>query len=233
MSCFSCYVNSVPTQTSIHARRVAAGSVCGADLAGRWSNSGRWWGFCPTAWLLTRLLLLFKADNQFASVQGGATRRCSEVENKEILKMCNQDCFLVSIGALGTTATFWWRRGLKALTRECLGPQVTLNCREELDTAALLIWGDNPLKCSDNECRVTLKMSENPCFDVLPQCSAFSINRCCKSRLWFVGILTLEQTYARTYNVLHRGYQNTLNDIRILENCLVLFGFYFSGAFLA
>lgn len=110
------YVNSVPTQTSIHARRVTASSVCDADLTSRWSNSGRWWGFCQIAWLLTRLLLLFKADNHFASVQGGATQCCSEVENKEILKMCNQDCFLDSIRSLETTATFSWRRGLNALT---------------------------------------------------------------------------------------------------------------------
>lgn len=127
MRCFSHYVNSVPTQTSVHTRCVVAGSVCRLALASRWSKSGRWWGFCQTAWLLTGLLLLFKTDNQFVSVQGGATRCCSEVENKEILKMCNQDCFWDSIRSLGTTATFSWRRGLNALASafESVSPQIT------------------------------------------------------------------------------------------------------------
>lgn len=141
-------MNSVPTQTSIHARRVAVGSVCGADLAGRWSNSGRWWGFCQTAWLLTRLLLLFKADNQFASVQGGATQRCSEVENKENLKMCNQDCFFWLYQISGNHHHLAMGERLKHLNRdfgECRSPQVT----RELQRTVGHFWFWDPLKSSD------------------------------------------------------------------------------------
>lgn len=96
---------------------------------------------------------------------------CSEAENKEILKMCNQDCF--SIRSLGTTTIFSWRRGFNAVTRifeNVWVHRLAENFREQLDMAALLILGNNPLKSSDHECRVTLKMSENPCLDVLAFC---------------------------------------------------------------
>lgn len=140
MSRFSPRVNSVPTQTSIHAWRVPAGGVCGADLTGRWSNSGRWWGFCQTAWLLTCLLLLFKVDNQFASVQIGGTQCCSEVENKDVLKICNQDCSLDSIRSLSTTTTFSrWR----VWTFES-GYRLTVNERL-LDFFIMLILGNHLL----------------------------------------------------------------------------------------
>lgn len=98
---------------------------------------------------------------------------CSEAENKEILKMCNQDCF--SIRSLGTTAIFSWRRGLNAVTRifeNVWVHRLAENFREQLDTAALLIMGDSPRKPSDHECWVTLKMSENPCLDVLAFCKS-------------------------------------------------------------
>lgn len=218
MSCFSHSVNSVPTQTSIHARRVVSGSVCGADLSGRWSNSGRWWGFCQTAWLLTRLLLLFNADNQFASVQGGATQCCSEVENKEILKMCNQNCFLDSIRSLGTTATFSWRRGSNTLTSTFKRVWVHSKLQRIVGHGSTFDFGRR--SSTTFWCWVTLKMSENPCLDVLSQCSAFSFNRFCNSRLWFVGILSLQQTSAltcKTFYTLILKYPKKKKNRRILK----------------
>lgn len=73
--CFNLYVNPLPTHAPIHAA---------------WHTGRYLWRCSPhpmvslgeviavtEAWLLTCLFPLFKADNRFASVQGGVTRYCS------------------------------------------------------------------------------------------------------------------------------------------------------------